>query len=93
MTPITEDQVLTLMKGLETREKRAMKRLSDAVSGQKRFSGQATARILSFGQPASPALKKLVSADVIALDKERSAQAARRTQDGRLLFAVPTKAR
>ncbi len=93
MKPITEDQVSSLMEGLETREKRAMKRLSDAVSNSSRHSGRATARILKFGRPASSSFKKLVSADVIALSKERAEKAAKSTAHGRFLYLVPTHTR
>lgn len=94
MTPITDDQVLSLMKRLEAREKRAMKRLAAATSDLPTQSGSATARVLAF-QCGSVAqgIRPLVPADVIpraVSTEERTAQAARKTVHGRFISNVPT---
>ncbi len=91
MTPITEDQVVSLMKGLEAREKRAMKRLSDAISDRAAQSGQATARVLLFkGCSAVRAIRPRTAAEILPIAKERAEKAARKTVQRRLLSLVPS---
>jgi hypothetical protein len=90
MTPITDDQVLSVMTGLEAREKRAMKRLAAATSDLPAQPGDATARVLIFhGGPVAQRRRRLVPADVIPLAAERTAQAARKTVHGRFISIVP----
>ena len=90
MTPITEDHVLSLMKGLEAREKRAMKRLSKAVAEPVSHSGQATARILSFDAvDVARSVRRLVPADVVPLARSRAQRASHKAMPGRFLCLVP----
>ena len=90
MTPVTDDQVLSLMKGLKVREKRAMKRLvaaSDILADHPRH---ATAKVFAFvgGSPAQ-GIRRLIPADVISLAQGRAAQADRKTIHDRFLTCAP----
>lgn len=94
MTPITEDQVLSLMKGLEVREKRAVERLSHAVSEAKSAresdSGQTTARILSFKAASEVrSVQPRLAAEIIPMAKKRPVSAERASVRGRFLSLVP----
>ena len=90
MTPITDDQVLSLMKGLEAREKRAMKRLVAASDDMSNAPGRATARVLAFdGGAVKQRIHRLTPADVIPLATEKKAQAERKTIHGRFIALVP----
>ncbi|MBT8459496.1 MAG: hypothetical protein KJN60_07510 [Boseongicola sp.] len=90
MTPVTEDQVLSLMKGLEAREKRAMKRLVAASDDLSSYPGRATARVFAFeGAAAKQSVRRLVPADIIPLAQEQKAQAAQKTIHGRFVALVP----
>ncbi len=90
MTSITNDQVLSLMKGLEAREKRAMKRLVAASDILASHPGRATAEVLAFeGGAVTQSVRRLVPADVIPLAVEQKAKAARKTIHGRFIELVP----
>lgn len=90
MTPITNDQVLSLMKGLEAREKRAMKRLVAASDDLANHPGRATAQVFAFeGSTVTQSVRRLVPADVIPLAVEQKAKAARKTIHGRFVALVP----
>ncbi|MDD9921869.1 MAG: hypothetical protein OXQ92_06265 [Boseongicola sp.] len=87
MTPITEDQVLSLMKGLEARERAAMKNLKGKVPASA-AGGSSTARILPI--EAKP-VRRLVSeeqtrGDVVALENARQKRRERRTIHGQFIF-------
>jgi hypothetical protein len=95
MKPITEDQVLSLMKGVEAREKSARRRLSNSVQHLE-SGGQMTARVLKY-TPIETDDRELPSscAHPVALDKVRAARKARRAVQGYFFYTLgagPTSA-
>ena len=95
MTPITEDQVLSLIKGVEVREKDALKRLARSVQRQD-GDGQMTARVLEY-TPIETDNRDLPnsSAHPVALDTVRAARKARRAVQGYFFYTLdagPTSA-
>jgi len=90
MKPITDDQILSLMKGLEAREKRAMKCLAAATVDPSAHSGQATARVFAFkAGPMAQSMRRLIPADIIPLGAERAAKNDHKTIHGRFISLVP----
>ncbi|MGI9390195.1 MAG: hypothetical protein ACR2O1_09085 [Boseongicola sp.] len=87
MTPITEDQVICLMKGLEEREKKTLKRLEKAARNQN-GGGQMTARILNYTsaetEDRNPRKNKCVP---VALDEARAARKERRAVQGYFFYS------
>jgi hypothetical protein len=89
MTPITEDHVLSLMKGLEVREKNALKRLSDCQAPTGADGGGVTARLFSFSRSMSPHPEPQANGGrLVALEAVRAARRARRSVQGRFLYAI-----
>jgi len=87
MKPITEDQVLSLMKGLESREKNALKCLKHPVERQD-TGGRMTARILSYTRAETEnRAAHDDDAKPVALDDVRAAQKARRTTQGQFFYS------
>ncbi len=78
MTPITEDQVLSLMKGVEDREKRALKKLSEKHADAKSGAARMTARIFSFSRSGTPEIADPHASSLVDLNGVRAARAAKR---------------
>ncbi len=88
MTPITEDQVVCLMKGLEAREKKALKRITRTFN-HKVSSGQMTARVLKYvPSEASNRTPRGSEAHPIRLDEARAARKARRAVQGFFFYSL-----
>lgn len=86
MSPITEDQVLSLMKGLEDRERAAMKKLGGKVPSSSE-GGRTTARVLEFSIPDSQGNESDEQcADVVELNAVREARRETRTLHGHFVF-------
>ncbi len=88
MTPITEDQVLSLMKGLETREKNALKRLARSVDHPD-TGGRMTARVLKYtsAEAGEPKVHEN-NAKPVALDQVRTARKVGRTLQGQFFYSL-----
>ena len=90
MTPVTDDRVQSIMRGLEAREQRAMKRLVESADDLSNLPGRATARVLAFESgPEKKTMRRLVPANVIPFAEQKRTQAERKTIHGRFMALVP----
>jgi len=88
MKPITEDQVVCLMKGIEAREKNAPKRIGDIVRRQDN-SGQMTARVLRYTPSETEYRARCEAvAQPVKLDEARDARKARRAVQGFFFYSL-----
>ena len=88
MTPITEDQVVCLMKGIKAREKKARKRIKRTVKHQD-SGGRMTARVINY--PPSETRDRTSresEAHPINLDEARAARKARRAVQGFFFYSL-----
>lgn len=88
MTPITEDQVVCLMKGIKAREKKAPKRITRTVHHQD-SGGRMTARVLDYtASEASNGTSRGSEAPPIILDEARAARKARCAVQGFFFYSL-----
>lgn len=88
MTPITEDQVICLMKGLEEREQKTLKRLENTAKRQDR-GGQMTARILNYTNADTENQNPRTNESApVALNEARNARKARRAEHGYFFYSL-----
>ncbi len=89
MKPITEDQVVSLMKGFEKREKDALRRLAADVASGRFQAGRLTARVLHFtpnGQDCETCAES--AGEVVSLAQARETSRARRTLRGIFVYST-----
>lgn len=89
MKPITDDVVKSLIEGLESREKKALKRPHDEIGRTGSEAGSMTARVLRFSR-RSRASGEVVqkSAAVMDLLEARRSRHANRTLTGLFLYSA-----
>ena len=85
MTPHSDEQILSLTKGLRARERKAMKRLVAAEDGMAHCPDHTADRVIVFKnrRPAN-GVRRLKPADIIPLVAGRLSCAERNTDHGRL---------
>jgi len=81
MRPITDDVVHGLMKGLKTREKRALA-MQAARLAAKEKPGNMTSKILSFAGSSGRKTSKIVSRNVLSFDDGFAIRKRARTTKG-----------
>ncbi|MXQ09391.1 hypothetical protein GQ651_16210 [Alphaproteobacteria bacterium GH1-50] len=91
MTPVTEDQVQSLMDGLERREKAALRALAASTETMPAAGGRMTARVLGFARAATqPQTSRAITgpSEPVTLAAERAKRQRRRTSKGFFLYSV-----
>ena len=91
MTPVTEDQVQSLLDGLERREKAALRALAASTDAMPAAGGRMTARVLRFARATSQArtvTEAPEATEPVALAAERVKRQRRRTSKGFFLYSV-----
>ncbi|NNJ68601.1 MAG: hypothetical protein HKP54_11255 [Boseongicola sp.] len=85
MTPHSDEQVLCLSKGLQARERTAMKRLIAAADVMAHDPDHTADRVVVFknSRPAN-SVRRVAPADIISLDVGRTQRAERNTGQSRL---------
>ena len=90
MKPVTEDQVQTLLAGLERREKEALKTLAEETDTYPLAGGRVTARVLRFtkSRPNIAEYRDVIGDDVVPFEAQRVARRSRRTSKGLFFYSA-----
>ena len=87
MKPVTEDQVQSLLNGLERREKEALRALAEKSESPKKAGGRMTAKVFGF-RASSKARSVSSSGGVVDMEPRRRDRLRRATSKGFFLYSA-----